>query len=123
MSKDLDQLTRGPCRRFWMDREGAGTPITVQPAFDFRGRTAHPYIPWREMFMGVMGTVAGAVLVNKARAPQLLETEQPLRKTKFFEGYQLLILPLIWLLILGFGGIPQQVGSSEATSTRRVVLS
>jgi len=75
MSNDLDQLTRGHWRRFWMDRGGAGTPITVQPAFDFRGLTAHPHIPWREMFMGVMGTVAGAVLVKKARAPLLLKTD------------------------------------------------
>lgn len=75
-----------------MDRRGAATPVTVQPAFDFRELTAHPYIPWREMFMGVMGTVAGAVLVIRARAPQLLETDSHWNKSeRFMEGYQLLI--------------------------------
>ena len=60
---------------------------------------------------------------DKSKGTAAFRNRQPLRKTKFFEGYQLLILLLIWLLILGFGGIPQQVGSSVATSTRRVVLS
>ena len=53
-----------------------GSPSSLSnPLLTFGDGTAHPYIPWREMFMGVMGTVAGAVLVIRARAPQLLETD------------------------------------------------
>lgn len=69
MSNDLDHVTSGLSGASGLECDRWITIVTVQPAFDFRGLTAHPYIPWREMFMGVMGTVAGAVLVNKARAP------------------------------------------------------
>jgi len=75
MSNDLDHVTSGLSGASGLECDRWITIVTVQPAFDFRGRTAHPYIPWREMFMGVMGTVAGAVLVIRARAPQLLETD------------------------------------------------
>jgi hypothetical protein len=69
MSNDLDHVTSGLYGASRVEWDRGGTLVTVQPAFAFRGLTAHPYIPWREMFMGVMGTVTGAVLVNKARAP------------------------------------------------------
>jgi hypothetical protein len=75
MSNDLDHVTSGLCGASRVEWDRGGTLVTVQPAFAFRGLTAHPHIPWREMFRGVMGTVSGAVLVIRARAPQLLETD------------------------------------------------
>ena len=84
MSNDLNRLANGISGASRVEWDRWITLVTVQPAFDFRGLTAHPHIPWREMFRGCNGTVAGAVLVIKARATQLLKTDSLWNKPERF---------------------------------------
>lgn len=75
MSNDLNRLANGLSGASRVEWDRWITIVTVQPAFDFRGLTAHPHIPLEGNVQGCNGTVAGAVLVIRARAPQLLETD------------------------------------------------
>lgn len=112
-----------PLEAFLDGQRGSRHPHHCPTRFWFSGTDSTPPHSLEGNVQGCNGHRLRCCSGDKSKGTAAFRNRQPLRKTKFFEGYQLLILLLIWLLILGFGGIPQQVGSSVATSTRRVVLS
>lgn len=65
MSNDLNRLANGLSGASRVEWDRGGTLVTVQPAFAFRGLTAHPRHSLEGNVGGCMGTVSGAVLVIK----------------------------------------------------------